>query len=413
MRSDQPQVILKPGREAAVLRRHPWIFSGSVRNVHGSPEMGALVAVLSHSDEFLAWGHYSPHSQIRVRLLSWEPSPTPDTPDFWRARLTRAIGLRAHLLSDSGTTAARLIYAESDGIPGLIVDRYADTVVMQALTVGIEKRKSLFADLLWEVLDARGVTIQSLYERSDVDARDREGLTPQTGLVRGDPPAERVLIREHGLGFWVDVRAGHKTGFYIDQRENRRRLSQLVRREVALGQPPVLLNAFAYTGGFAVYGLEAGAKSVVNVDTSGDALEMGQANLHLNHQDTDRVENIEGDVFEVLRQFRDEGRAFDMIVLDPPKFAHTQRDVRSAARGYKDINLQAMHLLRPGGVLMTFSCSGAISADLFQKIVFGAALDTGRDVQIMGCLTQGDDHPVALTFPEGAYLKGLVCRVVA
>ncbi|MGC9520572.1 MAG: class I SAM-dependent rRNA methyltransferase [Anaerolineae bacterium] len=415
MSSPEPRVVLKRGREAAVLRRHPWVFSGSVGRVQGSPDAGALVSVLSHAGEFLAWGHYSPHSQIRVRLFSWTASRTPDTPEFWRSRLSCAIQLRAPLLSPGGapTTCGRLVYAESDGIPGLIVDRYADTVVMQALTVGIERRKALFADLLWDVLEANEVTIRSLYERSDVDGRDREGLKPHTGLLRGDPPAERILIRENGLGFWVDVRGGHKTGFYLDQRENRLRMGDLVRRQVDLGRPPVLLNAFAYTGGFAVYGLEAGARSVVNIDTSGDALAIGQANFRLNDQDTGRVEDVEGDVFEVLRRFRDEGREFDMVVLDPPKFAHTQRDVQGAARGYKDINLQAIHLLRPGGLLLTFSCSGAISDDLFQKIVFGAALDTGREVQIVGRLMQADDHPVALTFPEGAYLKGLVCRVVA
>ncbi|MBN1875022.1 MAG: class I SAM-dependent rRNA methyltransferase [Anaerolineae bacterium] len=396
------RIILKPKREASVLRRHPWIFSGGIVRVEGKPETGALVVVHSAGGEFLAWGHYSPHSQIRARLVSWDADETPDTPTFWRGRIQRAIAGRVPILSPT-INACRLVHAESDGIPGLIVDRYAGTVVVQYLTAGTEARRELFTDLLWELLSPR-----SLYERSDADVRQKEGLASRVGLLRGVEPPGSVEIIENGLYFGIDVRQGHKSGFYLDQRENRQRLRDLVAGMACTGPSPDLLNAFAYTGGFAVYGLAGGVVSVVNVDTSADVLRQGRENLARNGFETASVEDIVGDAFAVLRDLRQAGRQFDVIVLDPPKFAFTQRDVQKAARGYKDINMQALHLLRPGGLLLTFSCSGAISADLFQKILFGAALDAGVEARIIGTLTQGRDHPVALTFPEGAYLKGLV-----
>ncbi|MGC9349097.1 MAG: class I SAM-dependent rRNA methyltransferase [Anaerolineae bacterium] len=399
-----PRVVLKRGREAAVLRRHPWIFSGSVADVQGNPVPGALVAVHSSRDDFLAWGHYSPHSQIRVRLISWNETSLPEGADFWRYRLQRAMALRQRLAQDPSTTAYRLLHAESDGVPGLIVDRYNDVLVTQFLTTGVDIRKELLADLLWE---ETGVT--SIYERSDVDARDREGLPYESGVLRGTPPPETFEIHENGLAFLVDVRSGHKTGFYLDQRPNRQRFRDMM---CARATHPAVLNVFAYTGGFALYALSGGATSVVNVETSAEALALGHDNVRRNELDVSRMEDIKGDAFEVLRDLRRDGRKFDAIVLDPPKFAHTRRDIQGASRGYKDINMQAIHLLQPAGLLFTFSCSGVISDDLFQKIVFGAALDTERDVQIIGKLMQGSDHPVALTFPEGAYLKGLICRVM-
>ena len=400
-----PHITLKRGRETAVRRRHPWLFSGGIARIKGQPTPGDLVAVHGADGAFLAWGHYSPHSQIRVRLVSWEESDRPATPEFWRARLRRAFAARAPLLAAGATTACRLVHAESDGVPGLVVDRYGETVVVQYLTAGAEARRELFADLLWELLGP-----QSLYERSDADVRQKEGLKSRTGLLRGAEPPQMVEILENGLRFGVDVRRGHKSGFYLDQRENRQRLRETLAELVQAGQAPTLLNVFSYTGGFAVYGLAGGAVSVVNVDTSAEVLRLGQENLARNDLAHAAVEDIAGNAFKVLRQLRQEGRQFDVIVLDPPKFAFTQRDVQRAARGYKDINLQAFHLLRPGGILFTFSCSGAISADLFQKIVFGAALDARCDAQIVGRLTQSSDHPVALTFPEGQYLKGLVCK---
>ena len=405
MTNPTPRVDLKRGRETAVRRRHPWLFSGGIARVEGQPAPGDLVSVHGADGAFLAWGHYSPHSQIRVRLVSWEESDQPDTPEFWRARLRRAFSARAPLLAAGATTACRLVHAESDGVPGLVVDRYGETVVVQYLTAGVEARRELFADLLWELLDP-----QSLYERSDANVRQKEGLQLRVGLLRGAEPPQIVEILENGLRFGVDVRRGHKSGFYLDQRENRQRLRETLAALALAGPAPALLDVFSYTGGFAVYGLAGGAVSVVNVDTSAESLCLGQENLARNGLEHTAVEDIAGDAFKVLRRLRQEGRQFDAIVLDPPKFAFTRRDVQRAARGYKDINLQAFHLLRPGGVLFTFSCSGAISADLFQKIVFGAALDAGCDAQIVGRLTQGSDHPVALTFPEGDYLKGLVCK---
>ncbi len=375
--------------------------------VEGDPEPGALVAVHSNDGTFLAWGHYSPHSQIRVRLISWDESRRPAGADFWRERLRRAVAARPLLQSDPETDAYRLVHAESDYIPGLIVDRYAGVLVVQFLSAGVEARRELFADLLLEELQPH-----SLYERSDADVRQKEGLPERAGPLRGPAPPEEVEVRENGLRFLVDVRGGHKSGFYLDQRENRLRLGELTAALVRSVAPPSLLNVFAYTGGFAIYALAAGARSAVNVDSSAEALSRGQQNLALNGLSGAQSEDIAGDAFQVLRDLREREQRFDLIVLDPPKFAHSQRDVKRAARGYKDINLQALHLLRPGGHLFTFSCSGVVSADLFQKIVFGAALDAGRPTQIVGEMMQSRDHPVALTFPEGAYLKGLVCRVL-
>ncbi|HOT90170.1 MAG TPA: class I SAM-dependent rRNA methyltransferase [Anaerolineae bacterium] len=399
-----PHIILHAQRDVSVRRRHPWVFSGAIARVEGKPQPGALVAIHSADGTFLAWGHYSAASQIRARLFAWENEDfIPETTDFWRARLERAIAARKSLLVDGNTTACRLVNAESDGIPGLVVDRYGDVVVVQYLSAGAEARRELFNTLLLELLHP-----VTLYERSDVDVREKERLAPRAGLLAGDEPPAVVEIRENGLHFGVDVRHGHKTGFYLDQRDNRARL----RAAVAQCDAPTVLNVFAYSGGFAVYALAGGASAVTNVDTSAEALRLGRENLARNGFTEAAVEDIEGDAFMVLRELHRQKHAFDVVILDPPKFAFTQSDVKKATRGYKDINMQAMRLLRPGGLLFTFSCSGAISADLFQKIVFGAALDVQRDLQIIGRMTQSSDHPVALTFPEGEYLKGLICRVV-
>jgi len=406
--SEYPRIILAPQRDVPVRRRHPWLFSGAIRRVEGAPKPGALVAVYSFEGDFLAWGHYSAASQIRARLFAWDEGGhcrvVPETADFWRARLERAIVARQPLLADGTTTACRLVNTESDGIPGLVVDTYGDVTVVQYLSAGADARRELFNELLITLL--RPTT---LYERSDVDIREKERLPPREGLIYGAAPPERIEIVENDLRFGVDVRQGHKTGFYLDQRENR----ALMRAAVARLDAPTVLNVFAYTGGFAVYALAGGASAVTNVDTSAEALRIGRENLARNGFANAKVEDIEGDAFTVLRELHAQRRTADIVVLDPPKFAFTQGDVKRAGRGYKDINMQALRLLNPGGLLFTFSCSGAISADLFQKIVFGAALDIKRDVQIVGRMTQSSDHPIALTFPEGEYLKGLMCRVVA
>ncbi len=391
-------LILKAGREKSVLNRHPWIFSGAVARVDGAPASGETVCVRSSQREALGWAAYSPDSQIRARMWSWRPEESIDA-DFLRGRLRQSLALRSAFFPSEDTNAVRLVHAELDGLPGLIVDRYGDVLVVQCLTAGVELWRETLADLLVELTG-----VQTIYERSDVDVRKLEGLPERTGMLRGECPEEKLAITENGLRFWVDVKRGHKTGFYLDQRDNRELLRRASRDREAL-------NCFAYTGGFAVYALAGGARSVLSVDTSAGALALGEENLALNGLPAERAEWLEGDVFQVLRALRDRARSFDLIVLDPPKFAPTLAQAEKAARGYKDINLLAFKLLRPGGLLFTFSCSGGISRDLFQKIVAGAALDAGVDARMHTWLSQAADHPVALNFPEGAYLKGLVCSV--
>jgi len=398
-----PAIILKPGREKSLLRRHPWIFSGAVQHMDGEPVSGATVDLLSSNKQFLARASYSPNSQIRARVWTFEDEPL-DT-DFFRQKIQLAIDTRQKLGLENLSNAQRLIYAESDGIPGLIVDRYGDMLVLQSLTAGSEFWKETLADLLLEVTG-----LSTIYERSDADVRELEGLGPKVGLIRGNLASLRLSsgqaftfpITEHGLKFNVNLQSGHKTGFYLDQRQNRMRVRELAKdKEV--------LDGFCYTGGFTVNALAGGAKSVLSVDSSADALALAKENVALNDLPIEKTNFIEGDVFQLLRKFRDENRSFDMIILDPPKFAPTAAQAERAARGYKDINLLAFKLLRPAGILVTFSCSGGIDAGLFQKIIAGAALDAGADAQIVEHLSQGPDHPVSLHFPEGSYLKGLVC----
>jgi 23S rRNA (cytosine1962-C5)-methyltransferase len=391
-------VILKPGREKSLLRRHPWIFSGAVQHVDEEPASGETMDLLSSDRQFLARAAYSPSSQIRARVWTFEEEPV--DVEFFRRRIRSAIEARRKLGVEAHADAYRLVYAESDGLPGLIVDRYGDVLVLQSLTAGSEFWKETLADLL---LEETGLT--TIYERSDADVRELEGLEAKTGLLRGSISTQSVQfsIVEHGMRYLVNLQHGHKTGSYLDQRENRLRVRELAKdKEV--------LDCFCYTGGFTVNALAGGAKSVLSVDSSADALVLCQENIALNHLDESRQTALEGDVFQLLRRFRDENRSFDMIILDPPKFAPTAAQAERAARGYKDINLLAFKLLRPGGTLVTFSCSGGIDAGLFQKIVAGAALDAGVEAQIVEHLFQGGDHPVSLHFPEGAYLKGLVCH---
>jgi len=391
-----PSITLHLGREKSLLRRHPWIFSGAIGHVEGNPGIGETVDVLDAKGNFLAKAAYSPRSNIRARIWTWLDEVV--DADFLHRRLDVAIHRRGESGSLSHTDSCRLVHAESDGLPGLIVDRYGDLLVMQILTAGAEYWKETLADLL---LELTGLT--NIYERSDVDVRHLEALEPRSGAMRGNPPS-KLILQEYGLKFNVDIAHGHKTGFYLDQCESRHLVGQLAAdRDV--------LNCFSYTGGFAVHAVEGGAKSVTSIDSSGEALKLGAENAALNGQQAEIHEWIEGDVFKELRTFRDSRRDFDLIILDPPKFAPTISQVKKATRGYKDINLLAFKLLRPGGILVTFSCSGGVDASLFQKIVAGAALDANVNAQIIQKLGQGADHPVALNFPEGAYLKGLVCRI--
>ncbi len=388
-------VILNAGREKSLLRRHPWIFSGGIKYADANIASGSTVDLLSSDKQFLARASYSPTSQIRARVWTFEDEVVDK--EFFRKRIRKAIDTRYSLFDSSFTDSLRLIYAESDNIPGLIVDRYSDVLVMQCLTAGAEYWKETFADL---IIEETGLS--TIYERSDVDVRELEGLESKVGVLRGSILHDPLTITENNLHFKVNLADGHKTGFYLDQRKNRLRVRELAKDKD-------VLDCFSYTGGFTLNALAGEAKSVLSVDSSGDALELCKQNIELNNLPVTRHTSLEGDVFQLLRKFRDEARSFDMIILDPPKFAPTAAHAEKATRAYKDINLLAFKLLRPGGMLVTFSCSGGIDAGLFQKIVAGAALDAGVDAQIVEHLSQGADHPISLHFPEGAYLKGLVC----
>ncbi len=398
-------VLLKPERDKPVRQGHPWIFSGAIQSLPISAADGAIVPVCAADGKWLAQGYLNRASQIQVRLLSWDANELIDE-SFWRRKLEQAIAGRRHLAATPDTTVYRLINAESDYLPGLIVDRYADYLVMQVGTLGIEQRKQPLADLLLKLTDCKGVI-----ERSELALRRQEGLGDATGLLAGTMPPDRLLVKELGLAFYVDLVGGQKSGFYMDQRANRQRVA-------AYCQDATVLNAFSYTGAFAIYALAAGARHITNIDVSVDALQLGEENVRLNKFNVDgQTESLAGDVFAVLHDWRDAARdtgtqPFDVIILDPPKFAQSKGNLERALRGYKDINLLAMQLLKPGGILATFSCSGLVSADLFQKVVFGAAVDAKRPVQILEWLRQGSDHPIAITFPEGEYLKGLICRVL-
>ncbi|WP_213181519.1 class I SAM-dependent methyltransferase [Desulfosarcina cetonica] len=393
------RIVLAPKREKSLINRHPWIFSGAVASVAGEPQAGDTVEVHAAGGQWLGRAAWSPHSQIRARVWTFDRKEVVDEAFFMR-RLKQAMDLRRSILPGSDTTACRLVAAESDGLPGLIVDRYDCWLVCQFLTTGSEHwKKTIVETLRLLVPDCRGI-----YERSDVDVRKKEGLGLTTGELWGAPPPEQVVIHENGCRFLVDLRSGHKTGFYLDQRDNRAHVATFARGAR-------MLNCFAYTGGFAVAALKAGADHVVNIDTSAPSLALAEANIARNGLDSSRVENVVGDVFTRLRTYVREKRSFDLIVLDPPKFVTGKGDLMRAARGYKDINRLAFELLDHGGALCTFSCSGLMERHLFQKIVADAALDAKRPARVTHWLSQSPDHPMGLNFPEGSYLKGLVCRV--
>lgn len=391
-------VILKKGREASVLRKHPWVFSGAIEKVKGEPAPGETVRLRAHDGRLLGVGGYSPASQIRLRVWSFDGAEKIDAA-FFKKRLSAAVEARWLLPDRLPGNAGRLVYGESDGLPGLIVDRYDEYLVCQFLFAGVEFWKKTIIDALREVYPCNGV-----YERSDAAVRTKEGLAETTGLLYGEPPPAIVEITENGCSFQVDVYRGHKTGFYLDQSRNRAGVTALAAgREV--------LNCFAYSGGFGVAALSGGARFVLNLDASRQALDLAAANFALNGYGDTHYENLCGDAFNVLRRLQENGRRFDMVILDPPKFAESKRHLIRASRAYKDIALQGSKLLRPNGLLVTFSCSGAIDPALFQKITADAMLDAGRNGQIVRHLFQAEDHPVGLSFPESAYLKGLVCRV--
>jgi 23S rRNA (cytosine1962-C5)-methyltransferase len=392
------RVILKPGREKSLLRRHPWVFSGAIARIDGKATAGDTAHIVASDGRFLAIAAVNPDANISARVWDWNEGTRIDAA-FFRKRLEAAIGMRRALFARKPDEAERLVHGESDALPGLIVDRYADVVVLQISSAGCNRWRDAIIDSLMEITAARAI-----YERSDADVLELEGLVPRTGLVKGILDTPVVEISESGIRLRVDVANGHKTGFYLDQRDNRLQVGRL-----AAGRD--VLNCFCYTGGFTLQALAHQAASVTSVDSSADALQSAREHVHLNGLSEDRCEWIDADVFQYLRKLRDQDRQFDLIILDPPKFAPTAASAERAARGYKDINLLGFKLLRPGGLLATFSCSGGVSADLFRKIVAGAALDAGSDAQVLNQLHSTPDHPVSLAFPEGEYLKGLLCRV--
>ncbi|MFZ5569494.1 MAG: class I SAM-dependent rRNA methyltransferase [Thermodesulfobacteriota bacterium] len=391
-------VTLKKGREDSLFRRHPWIFSGAVARVDGNPRSGQTVAVQAADGRILGYGAYSPHSQIMVRLWSFDAGEEVTEKWMYR-RLECVIRHRISCLQNAGDDAGRLVFAESDGFPGFILDRYGEFLVCQFLSAGAESWKDNLVQFLTRMVPGAGI-----YERSDAKSRAKEGLPLRCGVLSGPPPPDFIRIKSGGDHFLVNVKQGHKTGFYLDQRDNRLRARHYM-------QAARVLDCFTYSGGFCIAALKGGADHVTAIDSSEAALELTSRNLALNQVDLSKVELLKNDVFAALRGYRDSNRRFDAVVLDPPKFAASRRDVERALRGYKDINLLACKILAPGGVLVTFSCSQHISPELLQKAVAFAALDAGRNVQILEWLQQASDHPTALNFPEANYLKGLICRV--
>jgi 23S rRNA (cytosine1962-C5)-methyltransferase len=383
---------LRAGKERSLLRRHPWIFESAIAK--GGGDSGETVRVESHEGQFLAWAAFSPQSRIRARAWSFDEKQRIDA-SFFVAACAKAISARARF--DIQSDGVRLVHGESDGLPGVIVDRYGDTLVAQFTSAGAERWKGVIADAL-----LRETGLARLYERSDASVRQLEGLAPATGWLRGEGETE-LTIREHGWRLTLSIAEGHKTGFYLDQRDSRQRFAQYAQR---LGFQRVL-NCYCYTGGFSVAALAGGAAHVTSIDSSGPAIERARAHVALNGFDAARAEFLDADVNASLRRFLQEGRRFDAIVLDPPKFAPTAAHAERAARAYKDINRLALQLLEPGGMLFTFSCSGGISADLFHKIVASAGADAGVDGYILDRLAGAPDHPMTLEFPEGEYLKGL------
>lgn len=393
-----PAIILQEGREKALNRRHPWLFSNAIDKVLNTPNRGDTVEVLSSKGQWLARAAYSPSSQIRARIWSFDQAETIDL-DFFVRKISRAWQLRQSLFAATDTDGIRIIAAESDDLPGVTIDKYQDVLVVQLLSAGADAKRPLIVKALQQVFPEH-----SIYERSDVDVRKKEGLKPVTGWLHLPKEHGEVLIKEHGMRLVVDVVQGHKTGFYLDQRASR----AAVRR---FAKDAEVLNCFSYTGTFAVAALAGGARHVTNVDMSELALSTATRNAELNQLDLSKLTNCKADVFKLLRQYQEQGKQFDIIILDPPKFAENKAQLTSACRGYKDINRVAMQLVKPGGLLFTFSCSGLMEEALFQKVVADAALDANRNCLFIERLQQDSDHPVASFFPEGYYLKGLICKI--
>ncbi|EKO5199551.1 class I SAM-dependent methyltransferase [Vibrio vulnificus] len=393
-------IYLVKGREKSVVRRHPWIFSRGIDRVEGNPQLGETVDVYGHDGKWLAKAAYSPESQIRARVWSFEKQDINRA--FFVKRIQDAQLLREDVIERDGLTGYRLIAAESDGMPGVTIDRYQNFFVCQLLSAGAEHQKQNIVDALIEVFPDCNV-----YERSDVSVRKKEGLQETTGVLHGEMPPKSVVIEENGVKISVDIVGGHKTGFYLDQRDSRQQAMKYV-------QDKEVLNCFSYTGGFGLYALKGGAKRVINADVSQPALDTAKFNAELNAFDISkkRAVFLNADVFKLLREYRDQGTKFDVVIMDPPKFAESKAQLNGACRGYKDINMLAMQILNPGGTLLTYSCSGLMDQVLFQKIIADAAVDAGRSVKFVERFEQAADHPTDTAYPEGFYLKGFACKVL-
>ncbi|EKO3549488.1 class I SAM-dependent methyltransferase [Vibrio fluvialis] len=394
-----PAIYLVKGREKSLRRKHPWVFSRGISKIEGEPGLGDTVDVYTHEGQWLAKAAYSPHSQIRARVWSFEKEAI-DTA-FFVKRIQQAQLLRDDLIERDGLTGYRLIAAESDGLPGITIDKYQDFLVCQLLSAGAECQK----DALVEALKQCFPTC-SIYERSDVAVRKKEGLEERVGVLHGELPPKSVVIEENGVKISVDIVGGHKTGFYLDQRDSRFQSMKYVKNKD-------VLNCFSYTGGFGLYALKGGAKRVINADVSQPALDTAKFNAELNEFDISkkRAVFLNADVFKLLREYRDQGTKFDVVIMDPPKFAESKAQLNGACRGYKDINMLALEILKSGGTLLTYSCSGLMDLALFQKIIADAALDAGRTVKFVERFEQAADHPVDTAYPEGFYLKGFACKV--
>lgn len=391
-------VILKKGKEKAAMLHHPWIFSGAIDKIKGKPLNGEIVKVCSASSEFLAYGYYNDQSRVALRLMEWDESKTIDK-EWYQEKLRDAIASRKHLLN-ADTNTCRLVFSEADFLPGLIVDQYADFLSLQILSAGIENVKEEIIALLREELNPKGI-----FDKSDAGARKHENLEATQGLLWGETPPEFIEVRENGIAYHINIADGQKSGFYCDQRDNREILA-------AYSKGKNVLDCFCYSGGFTLNSLKHGATHVTSVDSSALAIETLAHNLELNGFDPAQQLSIQSDVNKQLRVFKDEGKKFDIVVLDPPKYAPSRSALDRAARAYKDLNRLGMLLLEKGGILATYSCSGAVDMETFKQIIAWAALDAGKEVQIIKQFHQPEDHPVRVSFPEGEYLKGLLLRVL-
>ncbi len=392
------KIILHKGKDKAAWQLHPWVFSGAVKLVEGSPVNGEVVEVYNVDKEFVALGVYSAVSRVAVRLLEWQPGRAIDEA-WWRSRVQAAIRMRQHLLNATNNTC-RMIFAEADFLPGLIVDKYADFLSIQVHSAALELVKPWIVSELVALLNPRGI-----YERSDIKSREHEGLADTNGLVYGEVPADFVDVVENGIHYQINIVEGQKSGFYCDQRENRALTAKYVSGKR-------VLDCFSYSGGFTLNALQAGAAAVVAVDSSALAIETLQRNVALNGYDADRCVAVQSDVNKYLRELGDAGEKFDLIVLDPPKYAPSRASLDKASRAYKDLNRRGLMLLESGGLLATFSCSGAMDIENFKRVVAWAALDAGKEIQYIRQFNQPEDHPVRASFPEGEYLKGLLVRVI-